>query len=72
MEYDKVGNASGVGLRESRLAGTYRIDGSILIIDWSHSEELIQLSYRIEGDSLTFESAKSPATHRYRRVPDDS
>ncbi len=69
VEFDKIGNASGTNeLGEIWISGTYRIDGSTLIIDWSNIEELARLSYRIEGDSATFDS---PA-NTYHRVPDDS
>ena len=69
VEFGKVGSATGIdALGEIWIRGTYRIDGSTLIIDWSNIEELARLSYRIEGDSATFDS---PA-NTYRRVPDDS
>ncbi len=69
VQFDKVGNATGINeLGEIWIRGTYRIDGSTLIIDWSNIEKMARLSYRIEGDSATFDS---PA-NTYRRVPDDS
>ena len=41
VEFDKVGNATGINeLGEIWIRGTYRIDGSTLIIDWSNIEEL--------------------------------
>ncbi len=69
LEFDRVGNVSGVDAL-NRATGTYRIDGSTIILDWSHLEGVTHLPYRIEGDSLMTDLPGFPKT--FRRVPDDS
>ncbi len=78
LEFDKVGNMKLE--KEWRVRGRYRVDGKELTLFsdgkpvWEDHFVVLMVdvdSYRIVGDTLTFDSPRV-ARGTYRRVPDDS